>query len=261
MKKRPLKRTKYSPLIVNLMGQLISRKMSDREIHNFFTMFTETINPFMMDTYPASIYDASSGSSKQTRVEEVLNTVLESSDNEKYFEIIVSKAIRKMGTDWLKSQEDGKKLLGQLNVVGFPWELLFENDEIVEGFKIPERVCYTKAALQHRSYKMTLHHLEEALSSLSSGNYSAANGQIRTLFEAFYIELMQDIKKSTCKGGGCRKDFADAYCSPKENEALKTFAELLHEKGAHPGRGEKHEAEFRLITAISWILYSLELSK
>lgn len=261
MKKLPLRRTKYPPLIINLLGQLISRKISDRDIHNFFTTFTEPINPLMMDTYPASIYDASSGSSKQVRVEEVLNTVLESSENEKYFEIIVSKAIKKMDTDWLKSQNEGQKLLEHLNVAGFPWELLSEKDEIVEGFKIPERVSYTKAALQHRNYKTTLHHLEEALSSLSSGNYSAANGQVRTFFEAFYIDLMHAIKQSTCSGGGCRKEFADTFCSAEENEALRKFAELLHLKGSHPGKGEKYEAEFRLISSIAWVLYSLELSK
>lgn len=258
--KRPLEKSRYSPLVISLLYKLFDRRLTDRGIIEFFSEFTEPVSPAFMDTYIVQVYKESTGSSKRARLEEVLEFTLEHG-GEKYLDSIVAKAIKKFSIDWLKSDEEGRKLLEELTKGKFPWDILSEKAEIVEGFKIPEKVSFIRSELRRRGYETTLHHLEEALSSLSTGNYSSANGQIRTLFEAFFIELMYDIKKSACKSGGCRKEFADMYCVPKENEAIKSFAELLHDKGAHPGKGEKHEAEFRLISAISWILYSMELSK
>ncbi|MCD6400065.1 hypothetical protein J7L85_04670 [candidate division WOR-3 bacterium] len=249
----------YSPNIIYLLCRLFDKKLTDRGIEEFFAEFDEPITLGLgTKIYPVDIYKESDRSSKRRRVEEVLEFVLENR-GEDYFNLIIARVLEKFTINWLKNDEDGRKLLEELNKGKFPWELLSKRDEIVEGFKIPEKVSLIRSELRIRGYETTLHHLKELLSSLSMGNYSAANSQIRTFFESFYVELMHDIVKSACSGGGCRKEFADKYCSQKENELLKVFADLLHTKGAHPGQAEKHEVEFRLILAISWILYSMEL--
>lgn len=234
--------------------------MTDRNIRDFFVEFTEPVSPLLRGSYIVQEYETSGGTSKQARVAGVLKFALKNG-GEKYLDSIVVKAIKRFGMTQLKSDEDGKKLLGELTKEGFSWELLSEEDEIVEGLEIPAKVSFIKSELRQRGYEITLHHLEEALSSLSTGNYSAANSQIRTFFESFYIDVMHDVIKSSCSGGGCRKEFADKYCSPEENEALKSYAELLHTNGSHPGQAEKYEAEFRLISAVAWVLYAMEIIK
>jgi hypothetical protein len=130
----------------------------------------------------------------------------------------------------------------------------------MEGISIPSKVYRLKQVLVENEFSTSLHHLQEALSSAELGNYSSANSQIRAMFEAFFEELMHRKFGSNCKRGDCRKEFAGKFLSKEENDLLKAFAKVLHSNGAHPGRGNKQESEFRLLSAIAWMLYAATLA-
>lgn len=71
---------------------------------------------------------------------------------------------------------------------------------------------------------------------------------------------MREKFNSQCERGNCRREFAAGYLSEKESELLKAFAQVLHSNGAHPGRGEKRESEFHLLSSIAWMFYAATLS-
>ena len=54
--KRPLEKSRYSPLVISLLYKLFDRRLTDRGIIEFFSEFTEPVSPAFMDTYIVQVY-------------------------------------------------------------------------------------------------------------------------------------------------------------------------------------------------------------
>ena len=127
-----------------------------------------------------------------------------------------------------------------------------------------EKISLLESKLETLGYKLSLYHLKEAIKSYSASSYAGATSQIRTLFQAFFEELMKDLGDK-CEVGDCRKKFIEKYFLKmnfeqkeieKYNNLLKAASEILHSKGSYPGIAEKELFFFRLLLVLSWIFYS-----
>jgi len=164
---------------------------------------------------------------------------------------------------------EGKEILKRLQEEGFEIERLGVKKEIFEGFNLPEKVSLIKERLMDYDFKVSLYHLNEAISSYKIGNYASANSQIRTFFGSFFQEAMERLRINCESEGDCRRKFIEVFLKPKleeeefkaVNNMLSGFSKFLHFKGSHPGIPDKSVTEFRLTVAVAWVLYTLELLK
>jgi len=240
----------YSDVTVHLFLDFVDAAFFDTEIFKTLAEISELCGRELTSTYTKF------KGSKFSRLLKVIQIELEGADKscwDNFMATFLRK--RKRFLEYLD-----RRLLSRLNEEGFPWETLSDEEEIVEGVSIPAKVYELKRMLVENEFDITLHHLQEALSSIELGNYSAANSQIRTMFEAFFEELMHRRFGSDCEGGDCRREFAERFLSEEENNLLKSFVQVLHSNGAHPGKGEKQESEFRLLSAIAWMIYAATLA-
>ena len=250
--------SKYRPLTTILMSELLAQRCTQTHLRRFFAEFDKPVDTLLASTTLVDLFDSSKASSKREQVREVLD-YLRTKGYDGYLEMVFAEALKAMDEHFVK--EFGKKAVTALNHDGFPWERLADKRALIEGFELPEKISYVKAALMENNYEIALFHLQEALSSYELGNYSAANGQIRTFLEALFEEIVNNKLKIKCKGGDCKKIFAKKYFTLEESQAAKAFSALLHTKGSHPGKSEKHETEFRLFSASCWAIYALEVSR
>jgi len=164
---------------------------------------------------------------------------------------------------------EGKEILKRLQEDGLEIERLGVKKEIFEGFSLPEKVSLIKERLIDYDFKVSLYHLNEALSSYKIENYASANSQIRTFFGSFFQEVMKKLGINCESEGDCRRKFLEVFLKPKleeeefkaVNNMLTGFSKFLHFKGSHPGIPDKSVTEFRLTVAVAWVLYTLELLK
>lgn len=105
-------------------------------------------------------------------------------------------------------------------------------------------------------------HLDQAVDNAASGNWEAANGQIRTFLEA----LCDAIAERLHEGGGEAPNGGDArklmenrgFLSKEESNLLKAFFTVLHGEGAHPGTSSEDDCHRRRLMAVALANYYLD---
>ena len=239
------------------LANLLSKITTDREIHTLLLKLDRKTSCFS-----ARKYEESDGSSKAARLEDVLKSL----DEDCLRNLL--KLFKQETTVF--DDQNGLEVLKLLEEDGFPIEELLVEDEIIDGWSLPQKISLVKSELDKYDFKTSLYHLNQALANYEAGLPAAANSQIRSFFEAFFEELMHKIGIN-CSRGECRGRFIDLFYQEntdeeKElkdatNKALRGLSDLLAQKGSHRGIANIAETELRLISAVAWVLYALELAR
>ncbi|WP_156916906.1 hypothetical protein [Leisingera aquimarina] len=139
---------------------------------------------------------------------------------------------------------------------------------------IPETFSEVDILLSRFGMSIPETHLTNAKETYLQGNWEAANGQIRTFFEALTDTIADKLfpsEASSRKGGLHKRQLlADkGFLSREKHEFsdgnghafVPGLAKLLHPDGAHPGVTTKDDALFRMQIVVStahWLLKRFE---
>jgi hypothetical protein len=111
--------------------------------------------------------------------------------------------------------------------------------------------------LDHHNFGTAKGHLEQAMENHARGNWAAANGQLRTFFDAFLDAIAErlDASAATLPSGQARRSKLASlgFLSVPLNEwdddgrgFINGLVKRLHPQGAHPGLSDNDDCTFRL---------------
>jgi hypothetical protein len=172
------------------------------------------------------------------------------------------------------------------NVQPLEWNVQFEsalyNDgyvvkdgNIVRTLPVDVNLPETESDLMQRlsmfEFLVAKGHLEQAIDNHAKGNWAAANGQLRTFFEAFTDAMavyIDPLNKDINSGYDRRTKLASlGILSVSLNEwghegkgFLNGLVLRLHPQGAHPGLSDEDDCTFRLhivLTTASFLIRRL----
>jgi len=116
--------------------------------------------------------------------------------------------------------------------------------------------------LKNLGWDITLNHFKQAVDNASSGNWEAANSQIRAFMESLCDNIAASIYKNEGQpptGGEARKYLADIqFLNNDEAELLKALFKLLHTAGSHPGTSNEADCHRRRLMAVALANYFLD---
>ena len=122
--------------------------------------------------------------------------------------------------------------------------------------------------LKANGFRLSLSHLDQALKAHGRGDWAAANGQLRTFWEALVSDVATrvgiDNAVSLTTENRLRKLAQAGFLSEKRKEwtgdgksFVNGFMKMLHTEGAHPGLSDSEHCTFRvhlvLLTARHWL--------
>lgn len=122
---------------------------------------------------------------------------------------------------------------------------------------LPDAESELSLQLNKHSLSVPKGHLDQALNAYSQGDWAAANGQLRTFFDALLDEIAVRLDPEAAEipsGQGRRaKLAASGFLSRELNEWNDTGAgfingliKRMHPHGAHPGLSDEEDSAFRL---------------
>lgn len=124
---------------------------------------------------------------------------------------------------------------------------------------MPREVTWVGSELQRRGWDVPRGHYEQAVDNFSSGNWAAANGQLRTFFESL---IRTAGGTNDASGSGQVQAAFDAldragHLIADEAEFGKKLWKVLHAGGSHPGLSNEDESRFRLLTLTGYARFLL----
>ena len=140
---------------------------------------------------------------------------------------------------------------------------------------LPEADNEINVLLDELNFTTAKGHLEQAIASHSNGHWAAANGQLRTFFEALFDNIALTIDNAhatTLPSGENRRQFLAKTQPPFLVEPLgewsndgKNFVngifKRLHPEGPHPGLSKDEDCTFRLHIVLITARYFLRRAK
>lgn len=206
------------------------------------------------------------GSNKEARAQDLLHTLRHSSrpqDHKGALELARLVLVKgKPRPDWMQrpSPEWWTELRDAVAADG--WEFDAANDRLVPtvpGTVVADEVSWIEAELRRRGWTTAAEHYRQAIDSFASGNWAAANSQLRTFYEA-----VTRVAGGTEGIGGAGQVQAaignlDAAGSLIGGEAdfAKKLWKMLHPGGSHPGLSDEDESRFRLLTLTGYVRFLL----
>lgn len=134
-----------------------------------------------------------------------------------------------------------------------------------EALNLPASDDEVHTLLQQFDFVVPLGHLDQAISNHTSGNWAAANGQLRSFVEALMDSIAERLELDTSKlpsGGWARVEWLANRTPPfflRELNEWQTDSksgrpigfiygiwQRLHPQGSHPGLSDEDDATFRL---------------
>jgi hypothetical protein len=122
---------------------------------------------------------------------------------------------------------------------------------------LPTAESETTRLLQKHSFTTAKGHLDQALDAHGRGDWAAANGQIRTYFDALSDDIAQKLDAAAASLGSGQprraKLAALGFLTRHLNEwdddgrgFINGLVRRLHPQGAHPGLSDEEDSTFRL---------------
>jgi integrase len=107
---------------------------------------------------------------------------------------------------------------------------------------------------------VALTHFESAEASFVEGRWEAANAQVRSYIDAVFEGVAAIVLNVALKGGHARQRLEDSgILSEKDAGLVKSFAQIAHERGSHPGQSTELEAASRRLAGMGVALIGLKL--
>ena len=129
-----------------------------------------------------------------------------------------------------------------------------------EDMRLPQVQDELRSLLKQHGFETALGHLDQALEGPARGNWTAANGQLRSFFEGMFNEIAQRIdpatKAQTSENrrarlgalGFLRADLNE--WSGDGKNYVNGLMKRLHPQGSHPGLSDEQDSTFRLHTVL-----------
>lgn len=97
-------------------------------------------------------------------------------------------------------------------------------------------------------FATALTHYRQAVDNFASGNYEAANGQLRSFLESLYIEVCSEKTGTTASDatGALQRLRQSHQLDVGEFNLTRGLLEVSNQRGAHQGLTHRQEAQFRL---------------
>lgn len=155
----------------------------------------------------------------------------------------------------------GERLVRALERDGYT---LDENGQLLrtlpEVYDLPAANDEVYLLLTRHNLSTPQGHLEQAIDSHARGNWAAANGQLRTFYEALFNEialLVDPVNAPGSQTGEARRQLLANLTPPFLSRDLNEWSDdgknfvngtlkRLHPQGAHPGLSDEEDCTFRL---------------
>ena len=142
------------------------------------------------------------------------------------------------------------------------WEFDEAKDRLVPTVPavcVAEEVTWIEEELASRGWTTAAGHYNQAIESFASGNWAAANSQLRTFFEDLILTATGD-SSSHARGAVYksvdRLDQAGRLIR-HESAFIKKLWKILQPRGSHPGLSDEHESRFRLLVLTGYARFLL----
>jgi hypothetical protein len=144
-------------------------------------------------------------------------------------------------------------------------ELAFDRDSgrlvpSVEGVDMPHERAMLEREITRRGWNTAAAHYRQAIDGISSGNWEAANGQMRCLLEVFVPDVAASILGTPARSDP-RAALGDLDSAGVLVEGEFDFARglwrMCNTRGAHAGLSSEEEARFRLLAVTAYVRFLL----
>jgi hypothetical protein len=168
-------------------------------------------------------------------------------------ELVVERAAMCVG------RRDGAAFVRALERDGFSVERGVVRRTLPDVLDLPAADDEVHVLLERHGMTTSLGHLDQAIRAHSEGHWAAANGQLRTFYEALFDEIspLLDAASSGLKPGETRRQRLANMTPPFLSRELNEWSDdgknfvngvfkRLHPQGSHPGLSDEEDCTFRL---------------
>lgn len=229
---------------------------------NVLQMYSHSeIDSLMLRLGADRLSEAGFGVNKEKRLNSLFKHTIQSPtpvhDGRPLTQLIVEEAAKLLGrNDWQKTTP-GEAFLNSLKADGF-YEVEGQlRAAFPETLDLPKADDQVHELLKLYNLRLSLGHLDQALTAHGRGDWAAANSQLRTFYEALFDEVALLIIPNCASiqtGETRRKKLAEiGFLDRNLNEWSddgKNFVngslKRLHPGGSHPGLSDEEDSTFRL---------------
>lgn len=164
------------------------------------------------------------------------------------FEIVETEIVRPARRSWMDGEIEIERTLNRL----------YPDDVPGLDFKDAENEIFV--LLDRHDLSTSKGHLRQAIQNFTNGNWAAANGQMRTFFESYMVEIALRLDYSG-KPDSARDvraflgkieppmllvDFNEWNSNDQKPQFVSGMWARMHPEGSHPGLSEQDDCAFRL---------------
>jgi hypothetical protein len=207
------------------------------------------------------------GSNKEARAQDLLHKLRYSRNPDAYqgaLELARLVLVKGKPSDrgWTPSPPPG--WWGELRdaVAADGWEFDPASDRLVPtvpGTVVADEVSWIEAELRRRGWTTAAEHYRQAVDSFASGNWAAANSQLRTFYES--VTTTAGGTDTSSKPGQVQAAVGNLDAAglliAEEADFAKKLWKMLHPGGSHPGLSDEDESRFRLLALTGYVRFLL----
>lgn len=128
----------------------------------------------------------------------------------------------------------------------------------VEGVDLPHERSVLERELARHGWETAAAHYRQAIHGVSTGNWEAANGQMRSLLEVLLPDIARTILGTPTRGDprAALTDLRDAgLLVYGEFDFARGLWQMCNTRGAHAGLSSEGEARFRLLAVTAYVRF------
>ena len=119
-----------------------------------------------------------------------------------------------------------------------------------------------ESRLNAAGFKVDHNHLIQSVNNAASGNWEAANGQLRSFLEGLCDDIagrLYDEDGEAPTSGRARQFLKSVgFLTHEESDLLESFFKVLHGEGSHPGKSSEADCHRRRLMAVALANYYLD---
>lgn len=187
------------------------------------------------------------------RVNELVMTLHSRDDGGASLTELIEYVLRRRDAGWPLVD----RLLYALRLDGYEWHDGKLIPTTPEPVALAQELSQLECDLQELRLSVAATHYRQAHESFVAGNWEAANAQVRSFVEDFFIEVgRRKTSKDRPDPAASLQDLrSDDFLDDAERQTFKGFWQSIQDKGPHRGLSDEQEALYRLHVATSIARY------
>lgn len=197
------------------------------------------------------------GYNRQLNKQQNLNIFVRDCDEDVLDSVVLEKSYGFVNSG---DTEKSQKLLSQLRLEGYD----LGSESIIqiepEGYSISEIDSFIINYFEDNTYNVSLTHFQQAIENFELNNYEASNGQIRTSYESFIIQFVNNkySQNNTAVPNALTVLLQKQEIDQNEFDQFKSFWHGIQDNGPHPGISDYEESLFRIHSLIVFFRYLIK---